>query len=261
LAVSISMTPSLALHPNPELRSKLLDYFIENYTSQELSDWLRDLGQDPKGTVAEKKVRVRQHTKYLSMAAEEFPHQTMHHLDIFPSGHLADICEALGIDAEGTKDACYRRIMREVGYREGWLSGLKSVSDATFTVLTVKPFIQWYPVIKRGKYEKDFYPAFEEEMKEIFGPDFVHRDLPIASGTTLKIDFHLGHPQREGVGVEFKMPTNNSEIQRALGQLDQYKERYGDRLLIVLFPDFLNEAQKTLFVDQLSAKGVTIVVK
>jgi len=261
MANCILSNPPLILKPDIELRSKLLDYYLENYTGQELSDWLRDLGQDPKGTVAEKMDRVRQHTKYLSMTAEEFPQQTMHYLDTFPSDHLAGICEALGIDAEGTKDALYRRIMREVGYREGWLSRLEAISDATFTVPTVRPFVEWYPIIKRGRYEKDFYPAFAEEMEEVFGDEFVHEELPIASGTTLKIDFHLGHPQREGVGVEFKMPTNNSEIQRALGQLDQYKERYGEKLLIVLFPDFLDKAQEALFVDQVSAKGVTIIVK
>jgi hypothetical protein len=38
------------------------------------------------------------------------------------------------------------------------------------------------------------------------------------------------------------MPTNNSEIQRALGQSgDQYQRRYGNELIIFVLQDFMNE--------------------
>jgi len=67
--------------------------------------------------------------------------------------------------------------------------------------------------------------------------------------------------QRSGTGVEFKMPTNNAELQRALGQMDQYQVRYGENLLVVLFPDFLDKSQWTLFVDKLSEKKIPVIVK
>lgn len=72
------------------LRTTLLDYFIENQTGAELTHWLRDIGQDSKGSVAEKKARIRASTKYLTMSGEAFPEQTMSYLDLFPSqaGHL-----------------------------------------------------------------------------------------------------------------------------------------------------------------------------
>jgi hypothetical protein len=102
-------------------------------------------------------------------------------------------------------------------------------------------------------------------MKEIFGSKFVHEQFQIAYGSTLKVDFHLGHPGREGVGVEFKMLTNNSEIQRALGQVDQYKERYKENLLVVLFPDSLDRGNRAQTIDyfskMVSAKGIAVVVK
>jgi hypothetical protein len=261
---SALINPYLTIKPDKpdiELRSKLLEFFLENYRGQELSDWLRDIGQDNRGTAEEKRARLRQTTTYLTTPLQEFPAETMAHLNSFPSEYLAGLCEVLDIDSGGTRDMRYRRIIREIGYREGWLSRLESITEATFRLATIQPYVEWYPIIKRGSYEKDFYQAFVEEMEEIFGNEFVHKELAIAFGSTLKVDFHLGHPQREGVGVEFKMPTNNSEIQRALGQLDQYKQRYRDNMLIVLFPDFLDTARKILFRDQVSAKGIAVVIK
>ena len=98
-------------------------------------------------------------------------------------------------------------------------------------------------------------------MDEAFGEDNVHEQLAIAFGNTLRIDFHIGPPQGDGVSVEFKMPLNNSELQRALGQLDQYKNRYGERLLMVLVPDFLDRAQQALFIDCARGKGIGVVLK
>jgi hypothetical protein len=71
----------------------------------------------------------------------------------------------------------------------------------------------------------------------------------------------LGRPQQRGVGVEFKRPTNNSELQRALGQMDQYAAAYGADLIVVLIPDALTTAQETLFVEALAGKGIETVVK
>lgn len=87
----------------------------------------------------------------------------------------------------------------------------------------------------------------------------VHEQLPIASGTTLRIDFHLGHRQRPGVGVECKMPTNNADVQRALGQLDQYRERYGANLVLFVIGDYLDRAPETLFIDAILPKGITVL--
>lgn len=244
---------------DPALRATLLDYYIDNQTGAELSDWLRDIGQDVRGTVADKKARIRANTKYLSMPPEEFPEQTMSYLDLFPVAHLADICAALGLPDHGTKDALYRRIMREVRYREGWLA--RPERPAPCNVEIVRAHIEWYPIKRRGQYEADFYEPFAEEMEETFGEENVHDQLAIAFGNTLKIDFHIGPPQGEGVGIEFKMPVNNSELQRALGQLDQYKNRYGDRLLMVLLPDFMDRAQQTLFTDCARGKGIPVILK
>jgi hypothetical protein len=110
------------LTADPELRQCLLDFFIDSATGQDLSEWLRDIGLDPKGSVADKQNRIRQNTRYLSMPSDDFPAQTEIYLKPFTSDDLADICEVLGLRVEGTRDARYRRIMREVRFREGWVA-------------------------------------------------------------------------------------------------------------------------------------------
>src|SRR5882724_5275513 len=99
------------LAPDPELRQRLLEFYLEMSTSQGLSEWLRDINQEPKGLVAEKRERIRQTTKYLAMPAETFPAQTESYLGLLSSDHLADLCDVLGIFSDGNKDARYRRIM------------------------------------------------------------------------------------------------------------------------------------------------------
>ena len=52
------------LVPDVELRRCLLEYLLEIATSQGLSEWLRDINQDPRGSIAEKQDRIRQNTQY-----------------------------------------------------------------------------------------------------------------------------------------------------------------------------------------------------
>jgi hypothetical protein len=241
-------------------RKTLLECYLSLATSPELSRWLEDIGQDPKGSVDDKRQRVRAHTQYLSMPRETFPRQTLSYLSPYTADHLAEIGESLGLQTDGAKDDLFRRIYREVGYREGWLERVPAAVES-FDKQLVLPFVTWYPIQRRGEYESDYYDAFEDEMVELLGEECVHPEYPVAHGSTLKIDFHIGRPQQPGVGVEFKRPTGNSELQRALGQMDQYLAAYGSNLIVVLIPDALTKAQETLFVDALRGKGIATVVK
>ena len=243
------------------LRQLLLTYFVTNYDSGELSEWLDGLGEDSRGTIEEKQRRVLEHTPYLDTPWREFPDETERHLSAFPSDYLEEICELLGLDPDGSKGVRYRRIMREVGYREGWLPGMDLVSEAGCVIHKVLPFVRWHRVLKRWDYERDFYPDFQADLEESFGEKFVHPQRSVGSGLGLKIDFHIGHPQRAGVGVEFKMPTNMSEIQRAIGQIDQYQQHYGDQLIVVLIPDFLDSAKRIAFNQELERRGIRVLEK
>ncbi len=243
-----------------ELRKTLMECYLRLATSPELSRWLEDIGQDSKGSVDDKRQRVRDHTQYLSMSRETFPRQTLSYLSPYTADHLAGICEALGLQMDGTKDDLFRRIYREVGYREGWLERVSATVES-FDRQLVLPFVTWYPVQRRGAYERDYYESFDAEMMEVFGEECVHPEYAVAHGSTLKIDFHVGRPQQPGVGVEFKRPANNSEVQRALGQMDQYLAAYGPNLIVVLIPDATSKAQETLFLEALHGKGIATVVK
>jgi hypothetical protein len=246
---------------NSEFRQKLLDCYLDVSTSKELSEWLRDLGQDPSGTAEEKMVRIRQHTKYLSMPPETFPSQTISYLRQLSSGDgLFLIAESLGLNCEGPKDMLLRRIYREVGFQEGWLPRVVN-GAAALTKEAVLPFVQWYPILKHREYEKDYYEDFHTEMAEVFGKEKVQDQYPIAHGKTLKIDFHIGPPLQSGLGVEFKMPNSQSDIQRAFGQLDEYLTSYGQNLVVVLLPNFMSETEVGMFTNTLRGKGVETIVK
>jgi hypothetical protein len=261
MPIEFTLPAPPTVRADPKLRSTLLDYYISNSTPRELTDWLKGLGQDPRGTIPEREARVREHTKYLGMAPADFPRQTIDYLDQYPSNHLGSICKVLELDDSGAKDQRWRRVMRHVALCERWVVLPETVSDGFFTLDNVLPFVRWHLVVRRGDYEKDFYPGFADDMEGFFGEAFVHKQLPIAFGTTLKIDFHLGHPQKPGVGVEFKMPTNNAELQRAEGQLRQYRERYGQNLVLVLLPGFVDRAQQRLFVDYAESNGIAVILK
>jgi hypothetical protein len=242
-----------------ELRRQLLDFYVENQSSVELANWLREIGQDPRGTIEERKAKVRAHTKYLQMPAEGFPRQTRYYLDALRVEDLAALCETLGLRDDGTRECLYRRLLREVGQREQWLPKLPTETMLVPEDLAL--FVDWYPIVQRGKYEKDFYRALDEELREVCGHAEVHEQLPIAHGTTLKVDYHVGHPQGRGIGIEVKMPTNNGDVQRCLGQIDQYLHRYGSDFILLLLPDFMNAASLTFMIDQLRLKDVRCVIK
>ena len=236
------------------LRELLLSYFLETLTGPELALWLQEIGQDSRGTVEERKARIRANTKYLLMPEAEFPAQTESYLAAYSAGHMQDLCERLGVSTAGNKDALYRRIMREVHYREGWLSRIDALPDKDLSAADVLPFLGWMPLTTRGKYEKDYYPAIHDELQEVFGS--VYEQLPIAHGSTLKIDFHVGDPRGHGVGVEVKMPASNADVQRALGQLDQYQTRYQENLILIVLQDLLKPEAQYFLQEELKRKHI-----
>ncbi len=260
----VRSTPLLAgVKPatNCEFRQKLLDAYLSIASSQELSDWLEDIGQDSKGTAEAKIAKIRQHTKFLCMPPEEFPLQAMNNLQWLSSRDgLFLIAESLGVNCEGAKDVLLRRIYRQIGYEEGWLPRVVN-GDCSFIKETILPFVQWYPILKNKNYERDYYQEFCDEMAEIFGKDKVHEQYVVAHGKALKIDFHLGHPQETGVGIEFKMPTSQGDIHRAFGQLDDYLTRYGRNLIVVLFTNFTSQTEIAMFLETLKTKGIDTVIK
>lgn len=248
-----------SLQRDPALRELLLSFFLGTLTGTELAGWLKDIGQDSRGSVEERKTRIRANTKYLTMPESEFPAQTENYLVPYQTDHLRDLCEHLGLPDEGSKGGLYRRVMREVHYREGWLTRQSPSGTATLRAADVMPFLGRMPLSKQGEYEKDYYPVIHDELEEVFAS--VYEQLPVAHGTTLKIDFHVGDPTGHGVGIEVKMPTSNSDVQRALGQLDQYQRRYQDNLILFVLQDFLKPESQHFMQEELKRKGVRAVFR
>jgi hypothetical protein len=247
------------LRRDPTFRESLFSFFLESLTRAELADWLKQIGQDPHGSVDELRARIRAASQYVSMPEREFPAQSESYLSLYQKAHLGDLCELLGLSADGKKDTLFRRIMREIHFREGWLSRPIEFDASSLRADQVMPFLARMPLRVRGRYEKDFYAIIEDEMSEAFGSVF--SQVPLAFGSTLKIDFHIGDPTGDGVGIEVKMPANNSDVQRTLGQIDQYQRRYGDNLILFVLGEFLKPETEKFLQDDLQRKGVRSVFR
>jgi hypothetical protein len=247
---------------DPRLRHELLDAYIEYTTDEGIAQWLREINQPTSGTIREQRERVRYHSKYPTMTVEEWPEQTRGYLDRLTRDQLQNLCRRLDLFPFDSRDISYRRIFRELGYREGWLQRTARNDARAITHDVIKAFVSWFPVLKDHEQEKLYYQGFRDEMTEVFGNDYVHEQHPIAHGSTLRVDFHIGHPAK-GIGVELKLPKTNSDLQRLSGQLDQYKQAYADNFILVAFTPVLRDTPRLLVaLRELTAlKGVCLVEK
>lgn len=255
------MTMPTNLKPDPQLREVLLTFFLETLTSPALGDWLRHLGEDPRGTVQEKRERIRAKTPYLRLPETQFPAHTQDQLKPYPSELLSELCKKLDLCADGTKEQKFRRLMRTVHTREGWLPAISPpISASALSVSTVASILGWFPLSDLGDYEKDYYPIIRDELVEALG-DIVFEQLPVAHGSTLKIDFHVGEPHGQGIGVEVKFPQSNADVQRAIGQLEQYQRRYGANLVLLILQGLAKREVMSYFLESLKSRGIAVVVR
>lgn len=163
---------------NGELRARLIDCYLNFSISKELSGWLQDLGLPSGGTTQEKLTRLRRHAGSLVLQAENCPRQTIYYLNRYDQEILSEICQELGIDGTGQKDALLTRIYREVGLREGWLQPL---SDNARLIIT-ETFI---PILKGFDPNKDYYLDLWGELSDVLEEAPLHRHLPNAYGTAM----------------------------------------------------------------------------
>lgn len=153
------------------LREKVLAFLLEMYTSAELSEWLRALGADTRGTVDEKKERIRQHTKFFSMSTDKVLDQLIPSLLDSDVEWTEDLCRDFGLSLDGSKPLLVRRVHRYIALREGQLPPTPPnlPGSRSPTIGKVHPIVAWYPVYRRRTYEKDHYGEFRETMVDIFG--------------------------------------------------------------------------------------------
>jgi hypothetical protein len=189
------------------------------------------------------------------MPARAFPTQTLAYFRFHRTQMAAaSVCEALGLDRHGTRSTLVRRVLRHVHGVELWLPRLETPSAPAIRVLA-----KLYPIFARSK-ESNYCEEFEEEINDIW-PSRVHAQYPIAHGRTLRIDFHVGDPGADGVGLEFKYPRSNADVQRAIGQLGQYLAAYPATSLVfvVLDDGSLSRAQLFLLAKEVKERGIAVV--
>jgi hypothetical protein len=161
-----------------ELRYKLVDAYTQFSISKELSEWLQDLGQSPTGTVEQKLSRIRQLAPSLTLAAESYSRQTIFYLSQYEPAILAEICLELGLKSEGSPERLFKRIYRQVGWREGWLQSMPEEAP-----LIIKE--AFLPILKSFEFDKDYYVDFGAELSNILGEENVHLHWEPAYGRAL----------------------------------------------------------------------------
>jgi len=161
-----------------ELRTRLIDCYLNFSISKELSEWLQDLGLPSTGTTQEKLASLHRHAGSLVLPAESFLRQTIYYLNKYDEDILSEICQELGIDGTGPKDVLVTRIYREVGLREGWLQPL---SEDARQIIT-KTFI---PILEGFDHKKDYYLDLWDELSDVLGEDNVRLHDPHAYGSAI----------------------------------------------------------------------------
>jgi hypothetical protein len=250
--------------PDHELREALFGVRLDDLTSGGLSDWLEELGADPRGTIEQKRSRIRECTTFLDAPSRDMIAEALDDFRTSDARVLEAICDALGYPGGGTKSKLLRRLHLIMALREGIVP--TQPHAGTFpTPQELYPFLDWYTVyqLKSNARERDLYPDFFEAMCMVYGDELVHEQVAIAHGSSLKIDFHIGSTAigQPGIGIEFKMPASNSDVQKSIGQLGQYQTRYGQSLTLVLFEDFIETKHLHPFFHELHTRGIAYLVK
>lgn len=170
--------PIPPIEDDGELRTRLIDCYLNFSMSKELSEWLEDLGLPSTGTTQEKLTRLRRQSDFLVLPAESFPRQTIYYLNKYDEEILTEICQELGICSTGPRDLLLSSIYRVVGLREGWLQPL---SDDARLIIT-ETFI---PILKGFDPNKDYYRNLWGELSNVLDEDSTHLHGPRAYGSAI----------------------------------------------------------------------------
>ena len=239
------------------LRALLLEVFLDASLPTELSGWLRRLGLPADGPEEDRRTRLRAHADYLTVPAEDFPRATRRELDRLTTARLGALCGALGLAVAGPREALYRRALREVGYREGWLPPDARLAGDAVGRKDVEPFVRWHPVLVPVTLARELAISLSDELAEVFGTDRVHTHIPVSDDTGAPaIDVHVGDGVLGGVGIA--IAARESGIPRA--QLGRYRVRYGADLIVLLYPTRAADPDAPPTAADLRVAGVESII-
>lgn len=133
--------PAAARQDQEVLKTRLIECYVKFFMSNELSDWLQELGLPATGTMQEKLTRLRQQAHSLVLPAESVSRQIIWYVHQYDENVLGELCQQLGIDHSGTKEDLRTRIYHAVGTSEGWLQ-LQSEEARRLIMGTFLPILQ-----------------------------------------------------------------------------------------------------------------------
>jgi len=166
--------------PSPQdqkaLKARLIECYVKFSMSNELSDWLQDLGLPATGTMQEKLARLRQQANRLVLPAESLSRQTIWYLHQYDENVLGELCQQLGIDHNGTKEDLRTRIYHTVGTSEGWLQ-LQSEEARRLIMGTFLPILQ---AVDR---QQDYALDLRGDLGEFLDEQHIPRPGPLSHGS------------------------------------------------------------------------------
>ncbi len=243
--------------PDRALRALLLEAFLDASLPTELSGWLRRLGLPADGTEDDRRARLRAHADYLTVPVEDFPRATRRELDRLTTARLSALCGTLGLAVAGPRDVLYRRALREVGYREGWLPPDARLAGDAVGRKDIEPFVRWHPVLAPITAARELATSLSDELAEVFGTDRVRTHVPVSDDTSAPaIDVHVGDGVLGGVGIA--IAARESGIPRA--QLGRYRVRYGPDLIVLLYPTRAADPDAAPTAADLRVAGVESII-
>jgi hypothetical protein len=140
------------------------------------------------------------------------------------------------------------------------IQNFENEKQLEISFLNVKSVIENVVIGKRRlSSEKDLEKFVADQLRFVFNKERVHQQYSVGGPLALKTDIDIGNGQ---VGIELKLADNLGavDMQRVIGQLVYYKNRfYNDRLiLLIVSKTTINSTMQELkeFIEEL---GITVV--
>ena len=250
-----------ALQADPDLRTTLLDFFVQHSSALQLRHWLTSLGLDTQGTSAQHRARLRSSSRLVTMPPAQLPRLVLRYLLRYGDEQLTRLCEQLNLPAPLEPDAKRRRILRYVGVRERWLPPPLLLDWSGRTLDHVRPFIDYHRIPPTVTNAATLVASLEEDLVEVFGRRQVHSELTVGRVVTETVTWQIGPASSRGVGVIVVRPRSSVELNALRRRVQVLQGVYGRDLLVVLRADRLSSVGHRRLLAGLRETQVSIAVK
>lgn len=222
---------------------KTIRAFLEMRLVPGLRDLLRDIEEPTTGTRAELIERL--------LSAPAF--KPSNALEGALKPHLVEACEKSGLPADGTKEVLRNRLIaqfkREANEPMRAAPAVRKVQAVPTIVVApvmqapqmganlspmqqdVFTFLAGFRPSGPLKSEREYELELAGTARGTFGADHVRTQVRMTLGS-IDLEIH-------GIGVEIKAPKDRGEFHGIVGQICQYRTRYGVKLAVVVFSNLM----------------------